>query len=95
MSAKLENNTVANKLYKIYIPISKKGNLIRYANDHKIFLVSHTRKIMLRIIQLRLKSRKEREISHLQDGFRKKAKEQERVLLMHVDSCESQNTILK
>ena len=33
----------------VFIPISKKGNVKEYSNYHIIALISHTRKVMLKI----------------------------------------------
>ena len=38
----------------IFIPIPKKGNAKEYSNYHTIALVSHTSKVMLKILQARL-----------------------------------------
>ena len=38
----------------VFIPISKKGNAIEYSNYHTIALISHTNKVMLKILQARL-----------------------------------------
>ena len=38
----------------VFIPIPKKGNTKECSNDHAIALISHTRKIMLKIFQARL-----------------------------------------
>ena len=39
----------------VFIPIPKKNNAKESSNHHKIALISHTSKVMLRIIQARLK----------------------------------------
>ena len=38
----------------VFIPIPKKGNAKEYSNYCKIVLISHTSKVMLRILQVRL-----------------------------------------
>ena len=38
----------------IFIPISKNGNAKEYSNYHIIALISHTRKVMFKILQARL-----------------------------------------
>ena len=40
----------------IFIPIPKKGNAKEYSNYHTIALISHTSKVMLKILQARLNS---------------------------------------
>lgn len=53
MEAHLENDTVVDTV-PIYITIPKRGELIECAYYHSISLISHTNKIMLRVIQCRL-----------------------------------------
>ena len=38
----------------VFIPIPKKGNAKKYSNYHPIALISHARKVMLKILQARL-----------------------------------------
>ena len=38
----------------VFIPILKKGNAKEYSNNHTIALISHTSKVMLKILQARL-----------------------------------------
>ena len=38
----------------VFIPVSKKGNVKECSNYHTILLISHTSKIMLKILQARL-----------------------------------------
>ena len=55
MPANLENSAVATGLEKVsYIPIPKKGNAKECSNYHTIALISHTTKVMLKILQARL-----------------------------------------
>ena len=53
----------------VYIPIPKKHR--ECTNSRTIFLISHTSKIMLKIIQKRLEPYMEQELSAAQAGFRK------------------------
>ena len=56
----------------VFIPIiSKKGNAKECSNYHKIALISHASKIMLKILQARLQQYVNRELSDDQAGFRK------------------------
>ena len=51
MPANLENSSVATGLEKvIFIPIPKKGYVKEYSNYHTIALISHTGKVMLKIL---------------------------------------------
>ena len=40
----------------VFIPIPKKGNAKEYSNYHTIALISHTSKVMLKILQVKLNS---------------------------------------
>ena len=52
MSENLENSAVATGLEKVsFIPILKTGNTKESSNYHKIVLISHARKVMLKILQ--------------------------------------------
>ena len=55
----------------IFIPIPKKGNAKEYSNYHTIALISHKSKVMLKILQVRLKQYVNRELPDLQARFRK------------------------
>ena len=55
----------------VFIPIPKKSNAKECSNYHTIALVSHTRKVMLKILQARLQQHVNRELPDVQAGFRK------------------------
>ena len=72
MPANLENSAVATGLEKvIFIPIPKKGSAKECSNYHTIALISHTSKVMLKILQARLQQYVNRELPDVQAGFRK------------------------
>ena len=72
MPANLENLAVAAGLENtVFIPISKKGNADKCSNYHTIALISHTSKVMFKIIQVRLQQCMNQELSDIQAGFRK------------------------
>ena len=72
MPANLENSAVATGLEKvIFIPIPKKGNAKECSNYLTIALISHASKVMLKILQARLQQYVNRELPHVQAGFRK------------------------
>ena len=72
MSANLENSTVATKLERsAFIPIPKKGKAKECSNYHKIALISHASKVMLKILQARLQQYVNRELPDVHAGFRK------------------------
>ena len=54
-----------------FIPISKKGNAKECSNYHTIALISHTSKVMLKILQERLQQYVNGELPDVQAGFRK------------------------
>ena len=55
----------------VFIPIPKKGNARESSNYHTIALISHASKVMLKILQARLKQYVNHELPDVQDGFRK------------------------
>ena len=72
MSANLENSAVVTGLERwVFIPIPKKGNAKECSNYHTIALISHTSKVMLKILQARLQKYVSCELPDVQDGFRK------------------------
>ena len=55
----------------VFIPIPNKGNAKECLNYHTIALISHTSKVMLKILQARLQQYMNRELPDVQAGFRK------------------------
>ena len=55
----------------VFIPIPKKGNPKECSNYRTIALISHTSKVMLKILQARLQQYVNQELSDVQAGFRK------------------------
>jgi len=55
----------------VLIPIPKKGNAKECSNCSTIALISHARKVMLKILQVRLQQYMNHEIPNVQAGFRK------------------------
>ena len=55
----------------IFIPIPKKGNAKECSNYLTIALISHSSKVMLKILQARLQQYMNHELSDVQAGFRK------------------------
>ena len=54
----------------VFIPIPKKGNAKECSNYHTIVLISHTSKVMLKILQARLQQYMNHELPDIQAGFR-------------------------
>ena len=55
----------------LFIPVPKKGNAKECSNYCTIALISHTRKVMLKILQASLQQYVNRELPDVQAGFRK------------------------
>ena len=72
MPANLENSAVATGLEKsVFIPVPKKGNAKECSNYRTMALISHARKVMLKILQARLQQYVNCELPDVQAGFRK------------------------
>ena len=72
MPANLENSAVATGLEKVsFIPGPRKGNAKECPNYHTIALISHTIKVMLKILQARLQQYMNHELPDVQAGFKK------------------------
>ena len=77
MPATLENSAVATGLEKsVFIPIPKKGNVKECWNYCTIALISHTSKVMLKILQARLQQYVDCELPDVQARFRKSQRNQ-------------------
>ena len=55
----------------VFIPISKKGSIKESSNYCTIALISHTSKVMLKILRARLQQYVDCELPNVQAGFRK------------------------
>ena len=55
----------------VFIPIPKKGNAKECSNYHTIALISHTNKVMLKILQVRLQQYVNCKLPDVQAGFTK------------------------
>ena len=55
----------------VFIPIPKKGNAKECSNYRTTALISHTSKVVLKILQARLQQYMNQELPGLQTGFRK------------------------
>ena len=69
MPALLENSAVATGLEKVSFHSNPKEKQCQ--RMLKIALISHTSKVMLKILQVRLQQHMNHELSHVQAGFRK------------------------
>ena len=72
MPANLENSAVATELEKVSFHSNPtKGNAKECSNYHTIVLISHTCRVMLKILQGRLQQYVNGELPDVQAGFRK------------------------
>ena len=55
----------------VVIPIPKKGNAKEWSNYNTVVLILHASKVMLKILQVRLKQHVNHELPDIQAGFRK------------------------
>ena len=84
MSAKLENSVVDTGLEKVsFIPVPKKGNAKEYSNYCTIALISHTSKVMIKILQARLRQHMNCEPPDVQAGFRKGRGTRDQIAQIH------------
>ena len=69
---KLNNgHTTGKGQFSFFIPIPKKGSVIECSNYRTIALISHARKVVLKILHARFQQYINRELLDVQDGFRK------------------------
>ena len=78
----------------VFIPTPKKGNAKECSNYRKISLISHTSKVMLKILQARLKQYVNCELPNVQVGL-EKAEEPEIKLPTSIGSSKKQETSRK
>ena len=72
MPVNLENSAVATGVEKVSFHSNlKKGNAKKCSNYHTIALISHSSKVMLKILQARLQQYINCELPDVQAGFRK------------------------
>ena len=62
---------LSSGLRTVFIPIPKKSNAKECSNYRKIALISHTSKVILKILQARLQQYMNHELPDVQAGFRK------------------------
>ena len=67
----------------VFIPIPKKGNTKECSNYHSIALISHTSKVMFKILQARLQQYVNRELPDIQAGFRKGGGTRDQITNIH------------
>ena len=67
----LEKSAVATEMQKVSFPITKKGNVKQRSSYCTIALISHTSKVMCKILQAKLQQYMNSELPDVQAGFRK------------------------
>ena len=67
----------------VFIPVAKKSNAKEYSNYHTIALISHTSKVILKILQARLQHYENQELPDVQAGFRKGRGTREKIANIH------------
>ena len=72
-----------NRKRSVFIPIPKKGNVKKCSNYCTIALISHTNKVMLKILQARLQQYMNGELPDVQAGFRKGGGTRDRIANIH------------
>ena len=83
MPANTENSAVATGLEKVSFQFSKKGNAKECSNYCTIALISHARKVILKILQARLQQYMNCEIPDIQVGFRKARGTRDQIVNIH------------
>ena len=72
MPANLDNSAWPQDWKRlVFIPVLKKSNAKECSNYHTTALISHSSKVMLKILQARLQQYMNHELSDVQAGFRK------------------------
>ena len=77
----------------VFIPIPKKDNAKEGSNYCTIALISHTSKVMLKILQARLQQCVNRELSDVQVGFRKGRETRDQIANIHIEKARGSRKI--
>ena len=84
MPANLENLAVVTGLEKVCFHFNpKKGNTKECSNSCTIALISHTSKVMLKILQARLPQYVNQKLTDVQAGFRKGRRTRDQIANIH------------
>ena len=54
----------------VFVPLPKKGDTMECSNHRTVSLVSHASKVLLKVINNRMKCKMKEEVSEVQSGFR-------------------------
>ena len=85
MPANLENSAMATGLEKVsFLSNPKERQCQRQCSNYRtVALISHASKVMLKILQTRLQQYVNRELPHVQAGFRKGRETRDQIANMH------------
>ena len=78
----------------VFIPIPKKGNAKECPNYHTIALISHASKVLLKILQARLKQYVNHELADVQAGFRKGRRIRDEIANIHLPAVSASLVVL-
>ena len=67
----------------VFIPVTKRGNAKSCSNYHTTSLISHSSKVMLKILQARLQQYVNHELPDVQAGFRKGRGTRDQIVKIH------------
>ena len=68
----------------VFIPIPKKGNNAKECSDYcTVALISHASKVMIKILQVRLRKYVNQELPDVQAGFRKDRATGDQIAIIH------------
>ena len=85
MPANLKNSAVATGLERsVFIPVPKKGYAKEWSNYCMVALISQASKVMLKILLARLQQYVNRELPHVQVGFRKGRGTRDQIANIHL-----------
>ena len=76
----------------VFIPIPKNSNAKECSNCSKIALISHTSKVILKILQARLQQYMNHELSDVQAEFRKGRGTRDQIANMHGSSKKQESS---
>ena len=76
----------------VFIPVPKKGNAKEGSNYCTIALISHTSKVMLKILQARLQQYVDPELPDVQAGFRKDKGTRDQIVNIHCIIVKARNS---
>ena len=86
---------IKNKKTSVFNTIPKKGNAKECSNYHTTALISHTNKVILKILQARLQQNVNHELPDVQAGFRKGRGTRDQIVRYQIGSSKKQESFRK